>query len=744
MKKFAKNLIKTCFYIFLVLMFLLLLLFCLFQFGLLDNFVAVRFDPDKLVFSTSQVCMTDYNNNEITQNNQLKKNLSFEEIPQSTIDAFVSIEDKDFYKHHGINYKRILKASLKNLSKLSFHEGASTITQQLIKNTHLTSEKTLKRKFNEVVLARTLEKNLTKDEIMTAYLNAIYFGNGTFGISEASQRYFSKNTKDLSLVESATLAGIIRSPKTYSPILNPDNCIKRRNLVLSEMYKDGKITNEEYINAKNSKLTLNLNKNFLGYNDYYNAAIDEACEKLKISEKDLILKGCKIHTYLNQDLQKVATNEINKLENYTSTLCDGLILTIENKSGGITSFIGKSDYNLLNAKKQPGSVLKPIISYAPAIENNIIVPSTPILDEQITINNYTPHNYKNKYHGFISAKTALANSYNVPSVKIIDYVGIENAKKFANKLGLNFDKNDASYSIALGGLTNGLYIKDIANCYQAFANSGKYIRASFIKSIENSEGKTIYKNMKLETSVMKDSTAYLITDMLKESVKSGTCKKLNLKNLHIASKTGTVGSTKNHKNTDLWNISYTADQTMCVYIGANLEELPSNVTGSNAPTNIAQSIYLNTKNTKRDFERPKSVVEKDINEIEYSKHHKLLLASSSTPDRYKVKMLFPVDNIPLESSSMFDNIEDFQIDGKKVNDKIEISFTCQKYLSFTLFCQNEDNVRVVKKISDFDGKIKIYDDKVKPGNFYSYYVVATLQNSDKTEKQSNTIKFYLA
>ena len=141
MKKFAKNLIKTCFYIFLVLMFLLLLLFCLFQFGLLDNFVAVRFDPDKLVFSTSQVCMTDYNNNEITQNNQLKKNLSFEEIPQSTIDAFVSIEDKDFYKHHGINYKRILKASLKNLSKLSFHEGASTITQQLIKNTHLTNEK---------------------------------------------------------------------------------------------------------------------------------------------------------------------------------------------------------------------------------------------------------------------------------------------------------------------------------------------------------------------------------------------------------------------------------------------------------------------------------------------------------------------------------------------------------------------------------------------------------------------------
>ena len=743
MKTFAKKFLKVCIYITLVFIFLALLLFCLFEFGLLDSFALVKFDPDKLAFSSSTVYMTDINKNEIKHSSSLKKNLSFNEIPKDTINAFISIEDKDFYKHHGVNYKRIVKATLKNLVTLSFKEGASTITQQLIKNTHLTSEKTLKRKFNEILLARTLEKNLTKDEIITAYLNAIYFGNGTFGINEASQRYFSKNVEDLTLSESATLAGIIRSPKTYSPIIHPDASIKRRNLVLREMYKDKKITKEELDNAINSELNLNINKNFLGYNDYYNEAVDEACGILKISEKDLILKGYKINTYLNPEIQDVATKEINNLESYTSCLCDGLVMTIDNKSGGITSFIGKSDYNLLSTKKQPGSVLKPIISYAPAIENNIIVPQTPILDEEITINGYTPHNYKNKYHGYISAKTALANSYNIPSVKVLDYVGIERAKNFAVKLGLEFDKKDAGYSIALGGLTNGVYIKDLTNCYQAFANNGKYVKASFIKSIKNKNGDIIYQNQEIGRQVMKDSTAYLITDMLKESVKNGTCKKLNLKKINIASKTGTVGNTITHKNTDVWNLSYTPTQTMCVYIGANSEGLASNITGSNAPSNIAQTIYLNTKNTDKDFEKPKSVITKSINDIEYSKYHKLLLASSDTPDRYKINCLFPIDNTPKETSTMFDIVEDFEIQGKKENNKIVISFVAEKYLNYVIYCQNEDNTRVLSKIKDKQGLVTIYDDKLRTGNFYTYYAVATLQTNKNVSRQSNSIKFYL-
>ncbi len=745
----VKKTIQIIFYVFLALFFIIVLFFCLFYFGLLDSFAKVKFDKNKLQYSTSQVYMTDKNNEPIKLDYIQQKNLTFNEIPKSTINAFISIEDKNFYSHHGINYKRIAKAAIKNLSRMKFSEGASTITQQLIKNTHLTSEKTFKRKFNELILARQLEKNLSKDEIITAYLNAIYFGNGTFGINEAAQRYFSKNTTDLTLTESATLAGIIKSPKTYSPVLNPENCIKRRNLVLKEMYKDKKISYEDYVNSTQSNLNLKLNKNFLGYNDYYNACIDEACKILKITEKDLLVKKYKINTYLDQDLQDKVCSEIDNLQNYTNNSnCDGLILTIDNKTGGITSFAGKSDYNLLNINRQPGSVFKPIISYSPAIENDIISEITPILDEKININGYIPHNYGNKFHGWVSAKCALANSYNIPSIKILEYLGIDKAKSFAKKMGITFDKNDSGHSLALGGLTKGIKIKDIVNCYQAFANNGKFIKSSFIKSILTQDGKTIYANTEYEKQVMKDSTAFLITDMLKESVNSGTCRKLKLKNLDIASKTGTVGNVDSTGNTDAWNISYTPSQTMCVWLGStNSTPLSNKITGSNAPTAIAQSIYKNTKNDNQKFTIPNSIKQVELNELEYTQNNKILLATNNTPDRYKMKAYFASSNIPKNYSNMFNEIEDFKIIASKIKNSIEITFNANKYLIYEVFRQNEDNTKLISSVKNKQGLTTIIDKDIKNGNFYSYYVIARYLNSEinsSLNKQSNIVKFFVA
>ena len=744
-----KKTIQIMFYIFLALFFIIILFFCLFYFGLLDSFAKVKFDENKLQYSTSQVYITDKNNDPIKIDYIQQKNLTFNEIPKSTIDAFISIEDKNFYSHHGINYKRIAKAALKNLSKMKFSEGASTITQQLIKNTHLTSEKTLKRKFNELILARQLEKSLSKDEIMTAYLNAIYFGNGTFGINEAAQRYFSKNAADLSLSESATLAGIIKSPKTYSPVLNPENCIKRRNLVLKEMYKDKKISYEDYVNSSQSNLNLKLNKNFLGYNDYYNACIDEACKILKLTEKDLLVKKYKINTYLDQDLQKEVCSEIDNLQTYTdNSNCDGLVLTIDNKTGGITSFAGKSDYNLLNINRQPGSIFKPVISYAPAIENDIISEITPILDEKININGYTPHNYGNKFHGWVSAKDSLANSYNIPSIKILEYLGIDKAKNFARKMDISFDINDNGHSLALGGLTKGVKIKDIANCYQAFANNGKFIKSSFIKSITTQDDKIIYANTEYEKQVMKDSTAFLITDMLKESVNSGTCKKLKLKNLDIASKTGTVGNANSTGNTDAWNISYTPSQTMCVWLGStNDTSLSNKITGSNAPTTIAQSIYKRTKNDNQKFIVPNRIKQVELNELEYTQNNKILLATNNTPDRYKIKAYFASSNVPKSYSDMFNEIEDFKIIASKVKNSIEITFNANKYLKYEIFRQNEDNTKLVAQVKNKQGMVTIIDEDIKTGNFYSYYAIAHYLNNEinsSPSKQSNTVKFFVA
>lgn len=751
MKVIVKNSLKVLFYIFLSLSFIFLMFFCLFHFGLLNNFSSVMLDNDKLQYSSSNIDVYDNENSLIKTDFNEQKNLDISEIPSVVVDAFVSIEDKDFYKHNGVNYKRIISAMLKNVSSLKVVQGASTITQQLIKNTHLTSERTFKRKINELLLSKKLEENLSKDEIMTAYLNAIYFGNGAFGINQASQRYFSKDATKLNLQESAMLAGIIKSPKRFSPINNQEACLKRRNLVLSEMQKDGKISKEECENTKNEPLNLKVNKTFLGENTYYNQCVDEACKILNLTEKDFLLKKYKINTYLDPKIQEKVKSEIENLQNYSKSAdSDGLALLVDNKTGGIKAFYGKSDYDLLSISRQPGSVFKPIISFAPAIENNLISPLTPILDEKININGYSPNNYKSVYHGWTSAKKSLANSYNVPAVKILQYVGIENAKKFAKKMNVNFSENDFGYSLALGGLTNGMNIKTLANCYQTFANGGKYVQASFVKSIQTNDGKIIYQNKEFATQVMKDSTAYLVTDMLKESVNSGTCKRLNGMNLEIASKTGTVASSNSnsHGNSDVWNVSYTPSNTLCVWFGATkIPALDASVTGANGPTALAQSIYKNCNFKNKSFLRPESVKSLDINEVEYLENNKILLAKENCPDRYKIKSLFAVDNLPNEMSTMFDEIDDFNLEVKTVDDSnAVISLNAQKHLVYEIFRQSEDNVEKIAEINNKQERIEIVDDKIAKGNFYTYFATAKYLNEEQSTKpkKSNEVKIFLA
>lgn len=751
MKEVVNKSLKILFYILLSLSFIFLMFFCLFHFGFLNNFSTMSLDNDKLQFSSSKIVVYDNENNLLKTEVSEQKNLDISEIPSVVVDAFTSIEDKDFYKHNGVNYKRMIKAMMKNISSFKVVQGASTITQQLIKNTHLTSEKTFKRKLNELLLSKKLEDTLSKDEIMCAYLNAIYFGNGAFGINQASQRYFSKDATKLSLAESAMLAGLIKSPKKFSPISNEETCIKRRNLVLNEMQKDEKITKEQCENEKKQGINLKLNKNFLGENTFYNQCVDEACKILHITERDFLLKKYKINTYLIPSIQEKVKDEIESLQTYSKSAdSDGMALIIDNKSGGIKAFYGKSDYDLLSISRQPGSVFKPIISFAPALEKGVISPLTPVLDEKIDINGYSPNNYKNVYHGWTSAKTSLANSYNIPAVKILEYVGIENAKNFAKKLNVKFNENDNGYSLALGGLTNGINMKTLANCYQAFANSGKFIEAKFVKSIQTNNGVIIYQNKENATQVMKDSTAYLVTDMLKESVNSGTCKRLKGLNLEIASKTGTVASQNNQSNgnSDAWNVSYTPDNTICVWFGATkISALDVSVTGANGPTALTQNIYEKCNFKNKSFTKPNSVKSLEINEVEYLEYNKLLLAKENCPDRYKIKSLFSIDNLPTETSTMFDEIDDFSLEIKTVDEsKALISLNAQKHLVYDIFRQSEDFIEKIAEIKNKQEKIEIVDEKIARGNFYSYYAIAKyLNEKDSTKvKKSNEVKIFLA
>ncbi len=739
MKVVLKRTIKVLFYIAIAIVFLGLSFVLALECGLLTNFSTEKFDKNKLNFENSVVEMYDFDGKIVNIDLKEQKKIDFDELNKQTIDAFISIEDKNFYTHRGVNYKRIVKSAFKNLTKGQFAEGASTISQQLIKNTHLTSEKTIKRKINELILTKKLESSLSKKEIMTAYLNAIYFGNGTFGINQASQRYYSKSAKELNLNESATLAGMIKSPKLYSPILNPENCKKRRNLVLQQMYLQGKIDKDTYEKTIKEDLNLQQNKSFLGYNTYYNYAIDEACKLLNISEKDLIIRGYKLNTFLDTTKQKAITSQI---ENTQLENIDCLALSLDNKSGGVSSIYGKSDFNLSNIYRQPGSILKPVISYAPALEYNIISPITPILDEKIDFDGYSPNNFNKKFNGWVSCKNALARSLNIPSVKLLDYVGIERAKKFASQM-IEFDKQDNGYSLALGGLTNGVKILDIANCYQAIANGGKYVKARFVKSIENRYGREIFFNIGNENQVMKNSTAYLLTDMLKECVSNGTCRKLNGLGLDIASKTGTVGN--NDGNSDAWNISFTPKQTLCIWVGSTTNKpLSNSITGSNLPTTIAQGIYSETQKDTTKFVPPPTVQEEEISQLDLTQNNLVVLAPPYMPDRYKTKALFSIDNIPQEFSKKFDKIDDFILQGTLNNGNIELSLDAQKFLIYDIYRQNDDETTLIATISNKQGIVTILDQNIESDNFYTYYALATfLNNNYEISNKSQYIKFYV-
>lgn len=663
------------------------------------NAKTIAIDEDALNSSQLYIEVFDNENKPIKEFNEINKQyVSINNLKDTTKNAFISIEDKNFYSHHGVNYKRMIKALLNDIKARKLKEGASTITQQLIKNTQLTSDKTLERKIKEIALAQKLEKKYTKDEILEKYLNVIYFGNNCYGIESASNYYFSKPAKDLSSYEAATLAAIIKSPAKYSPTKNPDNCLKRRNLVLNEMYKDNLLPANEYNLSINKPLSLKINnepKNKL--NSYSQSAIDEAVSILKIPARQIALKGYKIYTYQNQQKQIALESSIDDQQ----INCDFSAIVLDNKEHKIEAFIGKSAYKILDNKRQPGSCIKPVLVYAPAINEDIIYPCTPLLDEKTTISDYTPKNIGDVYRGYISAREALSKSINIPSVKVLSYIGIEKAKKYAEEMGFEFDEKDDSYSLALGGMTYGVNILQLASSYTTFANSGNYAPAKFISFITDKNNKIVYVNKTVENQVLREDAAYLITDMLKTCAKTGTAKKLSSLNMDLASKTGTVGKANSKQNLDAWNISYTKEQTVGVWLG-NLDNTPIDFAGGNQPTEIVRKYFEQIKDNSK-FDVPSSIIEKEIDATELYENHKIVLAGNNTPERYTQKELFSRFNLPTDVSNKFIQMEKQSFKGKVTGNTAEISFNAKSYITYTFYSDGKK----IKEISGLNGSQNI-------------------------------------
>lgn len=740
MKKFIKY-----FFISLTILILILLVSLSFYIGsIYTNALKIDIDEAKLSAPFTTIEIYDNDNKPIREDNTINENfVEGYELSEDTKNAFISIEDKDFYTHHGVNYKRMVKAMINNIKAGKFKEGASTITQQLIKNSHLTSAKTFERKITEIALSQKLEKQYSKDEILSQYLNIIYFGNNCYGIEDASQFYFSKPAKELNISESAMLAGLIKSPSKYSPIKNPENALTRRNIVITEMEKDGKISMEEAIKAKNQPLNLKIDthsKNRL--NSYSQAAIDEAEEILQIPAQQIALQGYKIYTYQNEKLQ----NDLQNAFESTDHNCNHAGIVIDNKSHSIVAYTGKGDYKILDCKRQPGSCIKPILVYGPALNEDVIYPCTQLLDEKTEIANFKPKNIGNVYHGYVSARESLSKSINIPAVKILSYVGIDKAKQYAEDMGLSFVEADEGYCLALGGMTYGVNIKQLAGAYSTFANLGKFSQPQFISFISDKNGKIVYVHKAEEKQVLREDSSYLLTDMLKTCAQSGTGKKLSELEIEIATKTGTVGKSGTKQNLDAWNVSYTPNLTCAVWLG-NLDNTPIDYTGGNQPTEIAKNFFKTNKTTEK-FEKPDSIIEKNIDIIELEENHRIVLANEYMPERYTQQELFSSFNLPNSYSDKFAKAQIPSYTSKVVNNNAIITFTANEYLTYQIYEEDKLKQEISNKTGSQTFEIPLTKNKQKL-KFKTFYTLSPeIENEDeitfvKSNKITNNKRWYI-
>jgi len=692
--------------------FIILLIFCL-SFYLVTT-AKYNLDESKIVNLNSTVEYYDINGKFIEEQSGGVAVTEIKELSNHVKNAFISIEDKRFYNHKGVDFRGLARASVNNLKSHSFKQGASTISQQLIKNTHLSNEKTLKRKLVEFKLARQLEKKYNKDEILEKYLNTIYFGDGCYGITDASMHYFGISADKLTLNQSAMLAGIIKAPSTYSPFNNQEKCFNRKDLVLSEMYNQGYITKEQL--DSNYKVNPILKENSNG--DVYDYVYLVKKQLSDFFDKSAYqMKNVKIYTYFNPEKQQIINENFN---NYDLGTDKSIILTDNsNKIIAYKSTCGE-------IKRQLGSVIKPLLVYAPALENNLVHNCTIIDDEKIDINGYTPSNVNDKYYGKVSVRYSLSKSLNTCAVKLLNYVKVENALPYLEKVGINYGQNDKSLALALGSSENGFTLKEITTAYNVFNDYGNYTLPSCVDKIITENGRILFKEYNQKTKVFSDDTVELINDSLKDCIEYGTSKNLKCNLSNIRAKTGTAGN--KNGNTDAYSISYNPNYVLGVWYGNKTNKLMENkVSGGTYPTLTASTIWndLQKRGLTDDapFDKSENIVELNIDKISYEKDNKIEIADDIAPERYILKEKFRKNNAPIDKSKRFisPTIETPQI---SINNNIISIRLCQTQLYNFIVFKEFNGIK--RKI--FDTKYQsfnncIFDQEILPNTLYSYSVV---------------------
>ena len=594
-----------------------------------------------------------------------RESASTDEIPITLVNAITSIEDKRFFTHRGIDVYRIMGAAINNLRHNST-QGGSTLDQQLIKLAYFstnTSDQTLKRKSQEIWLSLQMERQYTKQEILTFYVNKVYMGNGYYGMKTAAKSYFGKELGDLSVAQAALLAGIPQAPTQYNPYANPDAAKERRNTVLNEMYEDKNISKEEYEQAKATDVSDGLLPltNKASYEPYLDNYIKQVIEQVSTeANADIYSAGLDVYTNLDPDIQKYIWNVYNSNDYiaYPDDKFQVASTIIDVTNGHVVAQLGSrhQDENIALGTNQAvqtdrdwGSTMKPITDYAPAIEKRVYTNTgTTVYDTPYNFpGTSTPvYNWDRKYYGSISLTYAIQKSRNVPAVKALQATGLEYAQSFLKDLGIEYP--EMFYSNAISSSTTssdpkyGASSEKMAAAYAAFANGGTYYKPSYIKSIKFEDGSTKSYDSK-GVEAMSPQTAYMMNSMLKQVLTGGTATEAYVPGTINAGKTGTSSYSDDEyyqvqKESGVYTdlivpdetfVGYNTKYAMAIWTGYENRKTP--LYGSDL--NIAKQIYGLTSRYlnqmygagSKDFDMPSGV---------YNNGSYVFLTGSSTSNVY--------------------------------------------------------------------------------------------------------------
>ncbi|MEG0767049.1 MAG: transglycosylase domain-containing protein, partial [Clostridia bacterium] len=542
---------------------------------------------------------------------------------------------------------------------------------QLVKLSHLTAEKTLARKVQEIYLAWQLEQDFGKDDILAMYLNLVYFGNGAYGIQAAAQAYFGKDVDALTLSEGATLAAAIKAPSAYAPHIKPDANRNRRLYVLDVMAENQMIPQKTADTAKEEVITvITQQAQALPYGWYVDAALAEAEERLGVSSEELLSGGYRIYTALDPILQDIADGLYANAKNFPDNAKDGkpvqsAMAVVDAATGELRALVGGRAYEVrrgLNRatqmRRQPGSVLKPLAVYAPAIQLGYTTASV-LLDEPGDFNGYTPRNAGNRYYGPVTLRTAVAHSLNVSTVRLLREIGMPASRSFLQSAGIPLDPDDRNLSLALGSMRVGITPAELAASYALFANGGVYHAPHIITRIIGPDGTSCYTPQTQAQHALSTQNAYLMTSLLQSVTSWGTGSKLRNAGVPIAGKTGTVSLNDNTGNRDVWMAAFNPALSVSIWMGFDVTDSSHKLagwqSGGDAPASLAAAFFKKAyvRGGAPSFVPPEGIISLSLDEQSVKVRGEPMLSSAFTPEKYRYDEVFLTSNRPTRVSDVW-------------------------------------------------------------------------------------------